>query len=118
MHYTPVTFSFGHILDAPLSGNHAFVRAEQLVLKGSSERPVIFHARAGRLNQTGCPEIRGTGVNSREQQHQKRESKPYYKVKNSWGASWGESGYLRIVRGKDMCGIASSPSYPTGVKKL
>jgi len=43
--------------------------------------------------------------------------KDYYKVKNSWGPGWGESGYIRMVRGKDQCGIAKSASYPTGVKK-
>lgn len=37
---------------------------------------------------------------------------PYYLVKNSWGTSFGIKGYFKIVRGKNMCGIASCSSYP------
>ena len=36
-------------------------------------------------------------------------------MKNSWGAEWGENGYIRIKRGvpKDgECGIKDQPSYP------
>lgn len=39
----------------------------------------------------------------------------YWKVKNSWGAEWGENGYIRMKRGvpKDgECGIKDQPSYP------
>lgn len=70
----------------------------------------------------------------------------YWLVRNSWGASWGEAGYIRIKRygeGKEpcgtdstpgdgsacegdtkpetlcgLCGILSDSSYPTGLKKV
>lgn len=38
--------------------------------------------------------------------------KDYWLVRNSWGTSWGDKGYIKMVRGKDLCGIADSVVYP------
>lgn len=38
-------------------------------------------------------------------------SDAYWKIKNSWGTNWGESGFIRIARG-NTCEICSYPSYP------
>jgi C1A family cysteine protease len=39
--------------------------------------------------------------------------KNYWNVKNSWGVSWGDKGYIKIVRDKKMCAIDVGPTQPT-----
>lgn len=48
--------------------------------------------------------------------HDAKENADFWIVRNSWGASWGENGYIRMSRTVQpttgICGICMSSSYP------
>lgn len=50
----------------------------------------------------------GWGVDAESQEE-------YWTVRNSWGAAWGEAGYIRmaITSGAGICGVQIEPLYPT-----
>lgn len=37
----------------------------------------------------------------------------YWIIKNSWGSSWGNSGYLYLKKGQNLCGISNHAGFPT-----
>lgn len=41
------------------------------------------------------------------------QSDNYWIVRNSWGTSWGEEGFIRLEMGKNICKIGNDVTYPT-----
>jgi C1A family cysteine protease len=41
----------------------------------------------------------------------------YWKVRNSWGTKWGESGFIRLAYGANTCAITNDPTYTKVGKK-
>ena len=58
----------------------------------------IYHHILGGLEGGHAVTIVGYGIEG---------SKKYWTVRNSWGESWGESGYFRILRGTNECNFES-----------
>merc|ERR1712136_304 len=94
---------------------------EQAVTKGpvsiaiEADKSVFQLYHDGVFDDSGCGTQLDHGVLVVGYGTDSSEGKDYWIVKNSWGAAWGEQGYIRMVKeasGMGMCGMYKQPSYP------
>merc|ERR1711881_45851 len=68
-----------------------------------------FQGYSGGIIKSGC----GTNLDHGVLAVGYDSSQGYFLVKNSWGASWGDAGYVKISTSGNTCGIHSDASYAT-----
>jgi C1A family cysteine protease len=80
-----------------------------------ADKDVFQHYTGGVLTNDACGSTLDHGVLAVG--YGEDNGQKYWKVKNSWGTSFGEDGYIRIAKGKASdggeCGIRKSASFPT-----
>ena len=77
-----------------------------------ADSTVFMYYSGGIINSSSCGTNLDHGVLAVG--YGKEKGVEYFIVKNSWGPSWGEKGFVRIAiqKGKGICGINMSASYP------
>ncbi|KAJ5076046.1 cysteine protease rdl2-related [Anaeramoeba ignava] len=82
-----------------------------------AENSAFMYYTSGVVTASECPDdgldhaILITGYNT-------DANPPYWIVKNSWAASWGQQGYIWLEYGKNTCGLADQAWYGTGCHNL
>jgi len=72
--------------------------------------------KGGVLTDDSCGDQLDHGVLAVGYGTDSETNEPYFTVKNSWGPTWGEDGYVRLSRNSEndygICGILKMASYP------
>jgi len=94
---------------------HAAVSKGPVSIAIEADKSAFQLYRSGVLDSEACGTQLDHGVLVVGYGYDSTEAKDYWIVKNSWGASWGEQGYIRLAKkesGAGMCGMYKQPSYP------
>eukprot|EP00879_Flechtneria_rotunda_P000450 GHRR01000547.1.p1 GENE.GHRR01000547.1~~GHRR01000547.1.p1 ORF type:complete len:477 (+),score=130.72 GHRR01000547.1:160-1590(+) len=102
--------------DVPKDNEYALKQAasQQPIAVGICASPSMQFYRSGVID-TCCTGL-NHGVLVAGYGKDEKTGHDYWLIKNSWGGTWGESGYFKLKYGvgeEGLCGIATAASYPT-----
>ncbi|XP_055803925.1 zingipain-2-like [Solanum dulcamara] len=108
-----------------ISGYEVVPPYESALLQAVANQPISvgiaanqeFHLYGGGIYDGSCNTQLNHAVTVIGYGTSEEDGTKYWIVKNSWGSSWGEEGYMRIARDVGVdgghCGIAKIASFPT-----
>ena len=106
--------------DVPANDEESFMKAlsnQPISVAIEADRPYFQHYSGGILDDASqCGTMLDHGVLAVGMDTDEN-GQGYWIIKNSWGETWGEDGYIRLANGisssAGMCGILMKASYPT-----
>jgi len=107
--------------DIPSGNEGALLQAsnvQPIAIAIEADQQCFQFYHAGVLDDASCGTQLDHGVLLVGYDTDAATGKDYWLVKNSWGASWGDKGYIKFVRGKNQCGLTLAASYPAGGQML
>lgn len=107
----PANAIVGHMDVKPNEADLMAAVAQQPVSVAIDAAGVFKYYKSGVMNAT-CGKNIDHAVLVVGYGHDAATGLDYWKVKNSWAATFGENGYIRMARGKDQCAILTCPAYP------
>jgi len=97
----------------------AAVTQQPVSIAIEADKPAFQHYKTGVFTSNTCGTKLDHGVLVVGYGSDTTSNTDYWIVKNSWGAVWGDAGYIKIERdgtAKGLCGINMQPSYPKAGK--
>ena len=102
--------SYTDVTTGSVSALMSAVAQQPVSIAIQANQPAFQHYSSGVLTGT-CGQNLDHGVLAAG--YGTESGQDYWLVKNSWGTSWGEQGYIKILRSDaDLCGVLDAPSYP------